>query len=344
MTRKSIIVIGASAGGIEALQTLVADLPRDLPAAVFVVVHTSTQPSLLPRILDRAGSLMAVPASDGAAIAAGTIYAAPAGHHLLLSHGHMHVVEGPKENGFRPAIDPLFRSASRAYSTAVIGVVLSGMLDDGTAGLVAITRHGGVAVVQDPREALAPSMPLSALRYVTVDYTVPVTEMGALLGRLAIERAVEEDDTMAEALFPPSGKDGPADVTGDQPGSPLPISCPECSGVLSEVREGSLLRFRCQIGHRYSPASVVAQQSEATQRALSAALTAVNERELLLRRLAQDATDHQDHAAVRRFGAQAAAAAAHHEQVRALLGAVEAAVESRDEPPEGMAVSLVSAR
>jgi two-component system, chemotaxis family, protein-glutamate methylesterase/glutaminase len=172
MARHAIIMVGASTGGVEALRILVAGLPSDLAAAVFIVLHTTNRPSLLPSLLARVCPLPVVAVADGGAIQVGNVYVAPAGHHLLVSPGHMHVVEGSRENGFRPAIDPLFRSASRAYGPRAIGVILSGMLDDGTAGLLAIKAHGGLAIVQDPDEAIAPSMPRSALAYVEVDYTV----------------------------------------------------------------------------------------------------------------------------------------------------------------------------
>ena len=185
MPGQAIIVVGASAGGVEALLTLASVLPPDLPAAVLVVLHTSAHPSALPRLLSRRGPLPAHQATDGAPLQPGRIYMAPADHHLLVARGQMHVVQGPQEHGLCPAVDPLFRSAAEAYGPHVIGVILSGHLDDGTAGLLAVKRHGGVAVVQDPDEAVAPGMPRSALAYVAVDYTLPLAAMGPLLGRLA---------------------------------------------------------------------------------------------------------------------------------------------------------------
>jgi len=249
----AIVVVGASVGGVEALVALVGVLPPDLPAAVFVALHSTDRPSLLPTILSHAGPLPATAATDGAEMHAGHIYVAPAGHHLLLSRGHMHVVQGPRENGFRPAIDPLFRSAARASGPRVIAVVLSGLLDDGTAGLLTVKSHGGVAIVQDPEEALASSMPRSALTYVAVDYTARLAEMGPLIASLAWQRSVGGDIMPDETPAIAYGADGPLDVVGEEAGTPAPFSCPECGGVLSEVRESTLLRFRCQTGHRYSP-------------------------------------------------------------------------------------------
>src|SRR5437588_6269412 len=167
MPGHDVIVIGASAGGVEALMALTGTLPRDLPAAVFVVLHIPAQsPSLLPSILSRVGSLKVVHATDGAKIEHGCIYVAPPDHHILLERGKVRVVRGPKENRHRPAVDPLFRSAALAYGPRVVGVILTGSLDDGTAGLLAVKRRGGIAVVQDPNEALYSSMPLNALTHV----------------------------------------------------------------------------------------------------------------------------------------------------------------------------------
>lgn len=186
MIRHDIVVIGASAGGLWALEELVADLPADLPAAVFIVVHISARfPSWLPHILQKFAKLPAVHAVDGAAIEAGHIYIAPPDRHLLVKPEYMRVVLGPKENRFRPAIDPLFRTAALAYGKRVVGVVLSGLLDDGTAGLIEIKEQGGVALVQDPQEAMFPSMPQSAIQHAAVDHILPVADIARVLVHLA---------------------------------------------------------------------------------------------------------------------------------------------------------------
>jgi two-component system chemotaxis response regulator CheB len=181
-----VVTIGGSSGGVEALARLVGGLPADLPAAVLVVVHfPEGTPSALPRILSRSGPLEAVHPGDGDLVGKGRIYVAPPGLHLLVEDGRVRLARGPKENGHRPALDPLFRTAALAYGPRAVGVVLTGSLDDGTAGLATIKARGGVAAVQGPKDALFRSMPESALRYVDVDYCLPVDEMATLLAWLS---------------------------------------------------------------------------------------------------------------------------------------------------------------
>jgi two-component system chemotaxis response regulator CheB len=193
MPGHDIIVVAASAGGVETLCKLASGLPPDLPAAVFVVLHIPPHAtSFLPSILSRAGPLPAAHPNDGQAIEHGRIYVAPPDSHLLVKRGHIHLGHGPRENGHRPAADPLFRTAARAYGPRVVGVVLSGNLDDGTAGLLAVKVRGGVAIVQDPSEALYSGMPASASENVAVDWVLPVSEMAALLARLALEPVEEK--------------------------------------------------------------------------------------------------------------------------------------------------------
>jgi two-component system chemotaxis response regulator CheB len=177
-----IITIGASAGGVEAFKKIVHELPPALQAAIFVVLHISPEgPSVLPDILNRAGPLPALHPRDGDKIQLGKIYIAPPDHHLLIRRGHIHLFRGPKENNVRPAIDPLFRTAARAYGPRVIGVVLTGVLDDGTAGLLAIKARGGITVVQDPDDALFSGMPESAMKYADVDHCLPLAFLSPLL-------------------------------------------------------------------------------------------------------------------------------------------------------------------
>ena len=300
-----IIVMGASAGGVEALVTIVRQLPPDLPAAVFVVLHIPANGgSQLAAILNRASPLTAVNPEDGETIRHGHIYVAPPDMHLLVEHGRVRVVHGPKENRHRPAVDPLFRTAAVAYGPRVVGVVLTGSLDDGTAGLHAIKRRGGVAIVQDPDEALYPGMPLSALTNVDVDYRLSLTEIPHLLTRLAGEPAPDEggypvpDDLNYEARM--SMLDLEALNAGVQGGVPSAFSCPECGGVLHEMTEDHLVRFRCRVGHAYSPDSVLAEQDETLEEALWSALKTLEESMQLSQRLAEGARRNgHTHAAAR---------------------------------------------
>jgi two-component system, chemotaxis family, protein-glutamate methylesterase/glutaminase len=291
--RKDIIVIGASAGGLEALRALVAALPADLPASVFVVLHTSAEsPGLLAGILDRAGPLPAASPRDGERIRRGRIYVAPPDHHLVVEPGAVRTTRGPKENRFRPAIDPLFRSAAQTYGPRVVGVVLTGYLDDGTAGLWTIKQLGGTAVVQDPADALVPSMPLSALHNVEVDYCVPLAEVAPLLARSAYEEAEERvgevpEETRIEVNIAKSERAVEAGVM--KLGEPSNYACPECHGVLLQLKEENRIRFRCHTGHAYSVESLVAEIDESIEDSLWNAIRSVEEKALLMRHLAEHA-------------------------------------------------------
>jgi two-component system, chemotaxis family, protein-glutamate methylesterase/glutaminase len=289
-----IIVIGASAGGVEALITLVRALPADLPAAVFVVLHIPAQsPSMLPAILSRAGPLQALQARDGMPIEHGRIYVAAPDHHLLLERERLRNVRGPRENRHRPAVDTLFRSAARAYGPRVLGVVLTGALDDGTAGMQAIKQRGGVAVVQDPAEALYPGMPRSVVENVAVDYCLPLDEIAPLLARLASEpvdeRAAAPVPEEMEQEIRVTTMDMAAMTDDNHPGVPSAFSCPECGGVLWELSDRELTRFRCRTGHAYSPESVLAGQSDVLEEALWVALKTLEENVSLSRRLGRQA-------------------------------------------------------
>lgn len=288
-----IIVVGASAGGVEALITLVSDLPPGLRASVFVVLHIPpNQPTALPAILDRSGPLPAVHAEDGLRIKSGHIYVAPPDHHLLLENGRVCVRRGPKENMHRPAIDPLFRSAAQAYGPRVIGVVLSGMLDDGTSGLKMIKELGGLAVVQDPSDSVYSSMPQSAIENVAVDFVGPTRDMGALLQRLATEPAgegvVSMSDNIDIEVEIAKNESSDAEML-DQIGRPARYGCPECHGTLWQIEDGELVRFRCRVGHAYTAESMLSVHSESVEKALYAALRALEESASLSRQLARNA-------------------------------------------------------
>ena len=295
MPGRDIIVVGASAGGVEALSQLAAGLPKDLPAAVFIVLHVPAQgTSVLPQILSRVGPLPATHPQDGEPIHVGHIYVAPPDRHLLVRDGHVRLTRGPRENSNRPAIDPLFRTAARDHGRHVIGVVLTGVLDDGTAGLAAVKQRGGVAVVQDPADALYAGMPQSALANVAVDYCLPVTAMPQTLARLAAEPLPPGADPSPvspemdiEARIAELEMDALQAPDPDRPGTPSGFSCPECGGSLWELHEGDLIRFRCRVGHAWSADSLLAEQSVALEAALWAALRALEEKANLARRLAE---------------------------------------------------------
>ncbi len=334
-----IIVIGTSAGGVEALKLLVSALPADLPAAVCIVQHVPPDwSSVLPEILHDHGRLPASHATNDTPIRPGHIYIAPPDHHLLVAHGHFHVIRGPKENGFRPAVDALFRTAAQSYGPAAIGVVLTGMLDDGTAGLLAIKRRGGTAVVQDPQEASYPSMPESALRYVAVDHVCRLAELAPLLASLA-RRPVATDEggsSMSDQLnleVNIEHMDRVALQNGHALATSAPFSCPDCGGVLAEFYDGDLLRFRCQVGHSFSRQSMLASSAAALDRSVWAAFNSLGERAKLAERLARDAQALNNPTGERRFRRMAEEAERHKEQIRHALMSELAADAGERSPP-----------
>jgi two-component system chemotaxis response regulator CheB len=291
MAGHDIIVIGASAGGIQALADLFELMPQDLAASFFVVVHTGpSSAGLLPRIIGRRSRYAAEYAIEGEPIQRERIYVAPPDHHLLLKPDRLCVVRGPKENGFRPAVDPLFRTAANAYGPRVIGVILSGGLDDGTAGLMRIKEQGGIAVVQDPIDAPFPSMPASAIQNVAVDHVVGISEMSELLPQLIEQPVPQELERMSRTSEPDIAELGSDALrTGELPYPPSGFTCPECGGALWELKDGKLLRFRCHVGHGYTAESLQAEQSNGLEAALWTALRALEENAALRRRMAERA-------------------------------------------------------
>ncbi len=310
MPGHDIIVIGASTGGVEAVSMLVRGFPKDLPAALFVVIHIPAQAtSVLPLILERSGQLPARHGIDGEPIQRGRIYVAPPDFHLLVERGHIRVMRGPKENRNRPAIDPLFRSAARAYGPRVVGVILTGALNDGTAGLLAIKRRGGRAVVQDPADAFFPSMPESALEYVSADYCLPLAQISPVLVSLAKEPApqdgaypIQEEMEREEQLLEMD------EITMDseqRPGKISVFTCPECKGPLWELRDGDLLRFRCRQGHAFTGETMMADQAEAVEDALWTALNILQESAQMSQRMAAESHQRNRHYAAAHFEAMA---------------------------------------
>ena len=292
MQKRDIIVIGASAGGIEALKTLVSSLPKGFAASIYIVQHIGLQsPGVLPDILLRAGPLAAANARNWETIQPGRIYVAPADHHLLIDKaGYVRITKGPKENRFRPAVDPLFRSAATAFGPRVIAVILTGGLDDGTAGLWAVKQQGGTAIVQDPDDALYPSMPMSALRHVDVDYCLPLPEIAPLLIRLVAEEVPEvggfpmSEEMEIEVSIAREDKAKPAGVM--KLGNFSPYTCPECHGTLIQVNDENPLRFRCHTGHAFSILSLLTELTESVEDTMWAAVRSIEESVMLMRHLA----------------------------------------------------------
>lgn len=293
MFRQRVIVIGASAGGVETLTALVRQIPPGLPAAVFVVIHfPSHATSVLPVILSRAGPLQALHPRNGEPIESGKIYVAPPNWHLLLGVDTIHIAQGPREHGFRPAIDPLFRSAASAFGPQAVGIVLSGTLGDGTSGLLMIKEKGGITIAQDPEDALFPSMPLSAIAHVNVDYILPVSEMPEVLKDLAYQPVfgvggipVVENTGESERIQ----KDIASFEDDRQFNSPTVLTCPDCGGVLWELAEKDRPRYRCHAGHSYSEDSLLLEQTNALESALWVAVRSLEERAALAGRLSSRA-------------------------------------------------------
>lgn len=291
MTRKDIIVIGGSAGSHSVLRQILADLPADMPASIFIATHMpTTSPAHLAEALASAGPLPISSAVDGEPVQSGQVYAAVPDRHLLLVDGIIRLGDGPRENMTRPAIDPLFPSAALAYGPRAVGVILSGRLNDGASGLSAVKACGGTALVQHPLDADADDMPLAALETVDADAVAPASELGRTLAQIA---------TMAAGESVPCPDNLPLEVKiagGSRLGSqalrtiaePSALSCPNCQGVLSEVRNERPLRYRCQIGHAMT-AEVVAARHENFDAAMRIALRIMEERVTLVTRMAEDA-------------------------------------------------------
>ena len=346
-----LIVVGASAGGVEALTQLARGLPDDFPASILVVIHISPQaPSLMPAILNRSGPLPAEHAENGETIRPGRIYVAPPNRHLLVKPGRLMLTVGPKENSARPAVDPLFRTAARAYGPWVVGVILSGGLDDGTVGLLEVKRNGGVAVVQDPEDAPFPGMPESAVRNVDVDHVLPLSDIPALLVHLAnkpVPRAkgaafMKHRRDTDEPDISEVGTD--ALKSKPLPGPPSAFTCPECGGALWELASDNLLRYRCHVGHAYTAEALASAQVEKLEDALWSAVRALEEHAAMRRRMAARALKGNLSQMAEQYQNQAGAAEARAAVIREVLvngrkgtarreNAEEVAKESHDRGP-----------
>ena len=284
MPARDIIVIGASAGGTEAIRKLVAGFPADLPASVFVTIHIpSNRGGILPAIITSAGPLVAVHPQDGEPIRHGRIYVAPPDYHLLIRNDHVHLGHGPRENLQRPCINVMFRSAANSYGERVAGVLLTGLLDDGAAGLWEIQQHNGATIVQEPEEAPYRSMPDSAIRGLNVQYIERVAQMGPLLMRLAQANEAQQRQP------------APQPVSNES----TTQTCPECGGVMTSARMGKLFEYRCHVGHRFGLRTLIDQKSKNIERLLEGALAQSEELTAALK-MARDHPEAQDIDAIER--------------------------------------------
>ena len=261
--KRDIIVIGASAGGVSALEQLVKGLPKDFPGSIFIVLHVPPfSPSKLPIILSRAVNLEVKHPKGEESIEPGKIYVAPPDHHMMIEEGKVVVSKGPKENRFRPSIDALFRSAAYVYGSRVIGIILTGSLDDGTSGMWTLKRFGGVAICQDPEEAAFPEMPQSVLEHVETDYKVNLAEMGGLLARLLEESVKDKRDIpeIEEKRLSMEIKIASSDNAFERGimdmGDMAAFTCPSCHGALVKLKEGNRVRYRCHTGHAFSASAL----------------------------------------------------------------------------------------
>ncbi len=326
MANKRVVVIGTSAGGVEALGELVSALKPDFPAPIIIVLHIPPQqPSLLPKILARRSQLPVESASDGARAEPGHIYvAAPDLHVLIDEKGILHTPRGPRENSHRPAVDPLFRSAALAHGANAIGVILTGTRDDGTSGLKAIKECGGIAIVQDPSDAAYPAMPRNALEHVEADYIVPLRDLAALLERVVRERtkpaAVTADIEQLRQEERIAAMTSESMQEDERPGKPSAYSCPDCSGVLWEIRDGDFVRYRCRVGHAFSPDSMAGALDDALEAAMWTALKTLQESARLSKRLADNEAQRGQEWLAMRFREREAEARNRAEVIRRFLG------------------------
>ncbi|MBP2231282.1 two-component system chemotaxis response regulator CheB [Azospirillum agricola] len=327
MNTRDILVIGASAGGLQALTRLFSDMPAGFGPTVFLVQHvTPAGPSQLPQLLERCRWLPAFHPEDGEPIRPAHIHVAPPDRHLLVRDGRVLVRRGPQENRTRPAIDPLFRSAAAAFATRVVGVVLTGMLDDGASGLHAIHRCGGLTVVQDPEDADWPSMPRNAIAHTPVDHVVAIDAMAALLVRLGREPAPERPDIPPDIAIEARIAEKELTTTAadtKKVGRPTTLVCPDCGGGLSEIANSPVIHFRCQVGHTYSAETMVQAQGEAMEKALWVALRTHEERIELFTRLADHARSRGHDRVAASWGHQLAEARSNVDVLRRVLSQPE---------------------
>lgn len=322
MKNRNVVVIGASMGGVEALTRLLRGLPADFPAGICIVLHIAAGSSAtLAASFDRHCALPVATAKDAENFSEGHVYLAPPDQHLILKDDHLRLFRGPRENCVRPAIDPLFRSAGAEYGARVIGVVLTGLLNDGSSGLAAIKRCGGVAVIQDPDEAAFPDMPVNAQRATDVDYSEALDDLPELLNRLVREEAavspkVPEDIRLEVDIAERIMSNVPRENTL---GQPAPLGCPECGGPLWEMDDAAVKRYRCHVGHGYTAETLLADQSDAVEKALWVALRTLEERARMLRGMADNERERGRKHTLVGYDKRAEEAEEHAASIRSLL-------------------------
>lgn len=307
MAGRDIIAIGGSAGSIDVIRQVCRALPADLDASVLIAVHVgASNQNLLASILDGDGPLPASTGVDGEPIQKARVYVAPADHHLVIEERFIRLGRGPRENMARPAIDPLFRSAGVSAGSGAIGLLLSGMLNDGASGLADLKRCGGVTVVQNPLDAVESEMPRTALLATDIDYRAPAGGLAELLTYLVREKPVRAAAPPASvALEVAIAMGRPSDTpTIAEIADPVPLNCPGCGGTLSQIRR-SPLRFRCQVGHGYTAEALAHEQVGSVDEALRIALRVIGERAVLMEKMAFDALQAGRTAAAETFETRA---------------------------------------
>jgi two-component system chemotaxis response regulator CheB len=315
-----IIVIGASAGGIEACHQLLKLLPSDIRASIFIVVHVSPRsPSVLAQIFGRGVQLPVKNPTDGESMERGRVYVAPANHHLILKPGVIRLGRGPQEHGSRPSVDALFRTAAFAYGERVIGIILSGSLSDGTAGLMSIKASGGIAIVQKPEEATFPSMPRSALEFVRVDYVLGIADIAKELIKLTGNSAAKshpEERIDKESYVHEFGAAG---LREGMSGIPSYLTCPSCGGALWETNVDRFKEFKCHVGHSFTPETLLQQQADAIDTAFWRNLRRLEENIALRKKLASWAREENKGSEADRQEAQAELARRQADSIRQAL-------------------------
>ena len=282
MASNRIVVIGASAGGVSALRTLTAGLTVPLRAPILIVLHIGANRSELPALLSAAGPTPAKHGEDGERVKAGRIYVAPPDRHMIIVEDCIRLTRGPKVNWARPAIDPLFRSAAESYGPAAIGVILTGDLNDGSAGLFDLEEHGGIAIAQDPDDAAHPDMPRSARAHVDLDYCLPLADLPGLLVRLLAEKeGVVTNDPRTETTA-----NGAELVEGKVFDKPVAITCPDCGGALRRSQTATMTKYACHIGHTYTAEAMAAAQFDEVEKVMRSGERILHERAEFCRQMA----------------------------------------------------------